>query len=43
MIAWRTIFVFVRALITGWLLAAWVVLFRQCETGRINQENWIAY
>ncbi len=43
MIAWRTIFVFVRALVTGWLLASWVVLFRQCETGRINQENWIRY
>jgi hypothetical protein len=43
MIAWRIIFVFVRALVTGWLLASWVVLFRQCETGRINQENWIRY
>lgn len=43
MIAWRTVFVFVRALVTGWLLASWVVLFRQCETGRINQENWIRY
>jgi hypothetical protein len=43
MIAWRTIFVFVRALVTGWLLASWVVLFRQCETGRVDQENWIRY
>jgi hypothetical protein len=43
MIAWRTIFVFIRALVTGWLLASWVVLFRQCETGRISQENWIRY
>ncbi len=43
MIAWRIIFVFVRALVTGWLFASWVVLFRQCETGRINQENWIRY
>jgi hypothetical protein len=43
MIAWRTIFVFVRALVTGWLLASWVILFRQCETGRISQENWIQY
>ncbi len=42
-LAWRTLFVFVRALVTGWLLASWVVLFRQCETGRINQENWIQY
>jgi hypothetical protein len=43
MIAWRTIFVFIRAFVTGWLLASWVVLFRQCETGRISQENWIRY
>jgi hypothetical protein len=43
MIAWRTIFVFIRALATGWLLASWVVLFRQCETGRVDQENWIRY
>jgi hypothetical protein len=43
MIVWRTVFVFIRALVTGWLLASWVVLFRQCETGRINQENWIRY
>ncbi|MBV9010179.1 MAG: hypothetical protein JO354_13600 [Verrucomicrobia bacterium] len=41
LIAWRTIFVFIRTLVTGWLLASWVVLFRQCEMGR--QENWIAY
>jgi hypothetical protein len=43
MIVWKSIFVFVRALVTGWLLASWVVLFRQCETGRIAQENWIRY
>jgi hypothetical protein len=43
MMAWRIIFVFIRALVTGWLLASWVVLFRQCETGRISQENWIRY
>ena len=43
MIAWKCLFVFLRAFITGWLLASWVVLFRQCETGRIGQENWIRY
>jgi hypothetical protein len=42
-IAWKSVFVFLRALVTGWLLASWVVLFRQCETGRIAQENWIRY
>jgi hypothetical protein len=43
MILWKSIFVFLRALVTGWLLASWVVLFRQCESGRIAQENWIRY
>jgi hypothetical protein len=43
MVVWKSIFVFLRALVTGWLLASWVVLFRQCETGRIAQENWIRY
>jgi hypothetical protein len=32
-----------RGLITGWLLASWVCLFRQCETARANQETWIRY
>src|SRR4030095_2275746 len=43
MILWKSIFVFLRALVTGWLLASWVVLFRQCERGRVAQENWIRY
>jgi hypothetical protein len=43
LIAWKIMFVFLRALVTGWLLASWVVLFRQCETGRIAQESWIPY
>jgi hypothetical protein len=42
-IIWKVVYVFARGLITGWLLAAWVCLFRQCETGRINQESWIRY
>ncbi len=42
-IVWKTIYVGARGLVTGWLLASWVCLFRQCETGRINQETWIQY
>ena len=40
-IAWKVIYVGLRGLITGWLLASWVCLFRQCETRRANQERWI--
>lgn len=32
MMAWKFIFVCLRALITGWLLASWVILFRRSET-----------
>src|SRR5213595_3662256 len=38
---WKLSFAFLRGLLTGWLLASWVCLFRQCESGRINQEKWI--
>ena len=40
---WKCIFVCLRGLITGWLLASWVCLFRQSETGRVDQESWIRY
>ena len=42
-IGWKIIYVCGRGLITGWLLASWVCLFRQCETARANQETWIRY
>src|SRR5881394_799724 len=37
---WKLSFAFLRGVITGWLLASWVCLFRQCETGRITGEKW---
>jgi len=40
---WKVSFAFIRGLVTGWLLASWVCLFRQCERGRTNQEKWIEY
>src|SRR5438477_1519934 len=42
-IIWKISYVLARGLITGWLLASWVCLFRQCETRRANQETWIRY
>lgn len=41
LIGWKLIYVCLRGLVTGWLLASWVCLFRQCETRRANQETWI--
>lgn len=40
-IAWKMIYVLLRGFITGWLLASWVCLFRQCENRRVAQEKWI--
>jgi hypothetical protein len=40
---WKLIFACLRGVITGWLLASWVCLFRQRESGRVNQEKWIQY
>ncbi|MFL6584209.1 MAG: hypothetical protein ACJ8KU_06795, partial [Chthoniobacterales bacterium] len=43
LLIWKALYVLARAFVTGWLLASWVCLFRQCETARIGQETWIAY
>jgi hypothetical protein len=40
---WKFTFACLRGLVTGWMLASWVCLFRQCEAGRIHQEKWIQY
>ncbi len=40
---WKFIFAFLRGIITGWLLASWVCLFRQCEARRVHEERWIQY
>ena len=40
---WKFIFACLRGIVTGWLLASWVCLFRQYESGRANQEKWIQY
>lgn len=40
-IGWKIVYVCLRGFLTGWLLASWVCLFRQCETRRANQETWI--
>jgi hypothetical protein len=43
LLAWRLVYVLTRTLVTGWLLASWVCLFRQCEIGRVGHESWIQY
>lgn len=43
LLLWKALYVCLRGFVTGWLLASWVCLFRQCETARIRQETWIKY
>jgi hypothetical protein len=43
LLGWKIIYACLRGLITGWLLASWVCLYRQCEKGRAGQESWIQY
>lgn len=43
LIAWKILYLLGRSLITAWLLASWVSLFRQCEVGNVNREAWIKY
>jgi hypothetical protein len=43
LLLWKFCYVLARAFVTGWLLASWVSLFRQCEIGRVNRETWIRY
>jgi hypothetical protein len=43
LLLWKFTFACLRGAVTGWLLASWVCLFRQCETGRIHQEKWVQY
>src|SRR5690349_16474265 len=43
MIIWKSIFVLARGVVTGWLLASWVCLFRRGETREVYQQAWIEY
>jgi hypothetical protein len=43
LVLWKCAFVCARGLITGWLLASWVCLFRRGETGHVYQQSWIQY
>ena len=43
LLLWKFVFACLRGIITGWLLASWVCLFRQCEARRLHQEKWIQY
>ncbi len=39
---WRLANPMLAALMAGWLLSAWVCLFKRCETGRVH-DDWIRF
>lgn len=43
LILWKLAYILASSFVTGWLLASWVCLYRQCEVGRVNRETWIRY
>jgi hypothetical protein len=43
LLTWKLIYAICRGFVTGWMLASWVCLFRQCETARADRESWIRY
>ena len=42
-IVWGLVVPWLRALIAAWLLATWVCLFKRCDTGRSESEEWIQF
>jgi len=42
-IGWQLVFPLIEAFLASWMLASWVCLFKRCETGRIEVDNWIQF
>ena len=42
-VVWALIAPWLRALLAAWLLASWVCLFKRCDTGRPDAEDWIQF
>jgi hypothetical protein len=42
-IGWTLVFPWIAGLIGAWLLASWVCLFKRCDTGRAENEDWIKF
>ena len=42
-LAWQLLFPWLAALVSAWLLASWVCLYKRCDANRRGSENWIAF
>ena len=42
-IAWSLVVPWLRGILAAWLLAAWVCLFKRCDAGHPESEDWIQF
>jgi hypothetical protein len=42
-VIWSLVHAVVRGILLAWLLAAWVSLYKRCESGRVTTPDWIPY
>jgi hypothetical protein len=42
-VSWKLLFPWLSGAVGAWLLASWVCVFRRCDTGRVQGENWIQF
>ena len=42
-ISWQLVAPVLETFIAGWLLASWVCIFKRADTGRSQEENWVAF
>lgn len=42
-VSWSLAAPWIAAVITAWLLASWVCVFKRCDNERLHDENWIKF
>lgn len=42
-LAWRLVFPILAAVVSAWMLATWVCLFKRLETGQASEQDWIKF
>ena len=42
-VVWGLVAPWLRAIVAAWLLAGWVCLFKRCDTGHPEAEDWIKF
>ena len=42
-VLWQLAAPFLETFLAGWLLASWVCIYKRADTGRSQEENWVAF